>query len=471
VADPGHGGTERKLAEIKAVPCPDCLPETIAEFSPPFSWDPTAKWIAGAAKPSESEPSAVFLLSAATGQKRKLTSPPAGIPGDGLPAFSPDGRALMFVRTVSESQIRDLYLVELSGDFRPNGEPVRLTFENRFVGRPAWMPDGRSILFPAGSIHNPSLWRLALTRLPSRSSKPERMAFAGFGVTSPAISRQDSLAYSVSAGDTDIWRLELDDTGRAAKPATKLIVSTRIDHTPEYSPDGRRIAFGSDRSGNHEIWVSNSDGSNAMKLTSFDGPEVSVPQWSPDGRFIAFGASAEQSLVYVISSDGGTPRRLVAGGPSGWSRDGKWIYFDSELAGKSDVWKAPVNGGNPVQVTRSGGMDGLESPDGRFLYYKKTANGVTSLWKAPVEGGEEVRILDSMYDQYFDVAERGIYFFSSEGKRVQFYRFATRKVETVAELPKFNWAWGLSVSPDGRQLLYSLPEGHDSDLMLVENFR
>jgi Tol biopolymer transport system component len=296
------------------------------------------------------------------------------------------------------------------------------------------------------------------------------MAFAGFGVTSPAISRQDSLAYSVSAGDTDIWRLELDDTGRAAKPATKLIVSTRIDHTPEYSPDGRRIAFGSDRSGNHEIWVSNSDGSNAMKLTSFDGPYVADPRWSPDGRFIAFGASGEQSTVYVISSDGGTPRRVVAGSLDGWSRDDKWIYFSSDLKGNHELWKAPVNG-NPVQVTRRGGTGGVESPDGRFLYYKKTANGVTSLWKAPVEGGEEVRILDSFDDRYFVVAERGIYFLSSEGKRIQFYSFATRKVETVAEFPKFNCAWGLSVSPDGRQLLYSFPEEHDSDLMLVEKFR
>ncbi|HSB18006.1 MAG TPA: winged helix-turn-helix domain-containing protein [Bryobacteraceae bacterium] len=472
---PATGGFERKLAEIKAAPSPDFLPQTIddpatrAEFWPPFSWDSTAKWIAGTAKPSESEPTAVFLLSATTGEKRKLTSPPTGIPGDGLPAFAPDGRALLFVRTRG-AHIRDLYLVELSRDFRPNGEPVRLTFENRFVGKPVWMPDGRSILFPAGSVHNPSLWRLALTRLPSRPGKLERLAFAGFGVTSPAVSRQDSLAYSLAPFDTDIWRLELDDTGRAAKLATKLIVSTRIDHTPQYSPDGRRIAFGSDRSGNHEIWVSNSDGSNAMKLTSFDGPYVADPRWSPDGRFIAFGASGEQSTVYAISSDGGTPGRVVAGSLDGWSRDGKWIYFSSDLKGNHELWKVPVNG-NPVQVTRRGGTGGVESPDGRFLYYKKTANGVTSLWKAPVEGGEEVRILDSFDDRYFVVAERGIYFLTSEGKRIQFYSFATRKVETVAEFQKFNCAWGLSVSPDGRQLLYSFPEEHDSDLMLVENFR
>ncbi|HSB18007.1 MAG TPA: winged helix-turn-helix domain-containing protein [Bryobacteraceae bacterium] len=462
---PATGGPERKLAEIEA------RGNATAELWCQFSWDPTAKWIAVPDKPNDNEPTAVFLLSAVTGEKRRLTSPPAGLAGDDLPAFSPDGRALLFVRAVSESHIRDLYLIELSRDFRPSGEPVRLTFENRFVGKPAWMPDGRSILFPAGSAHNPSFWRLALNRLPWRPSKLERMAFAGFGVISPAISRKDSLAYGVWPKDTDIWRLELDDTGRAAKPATKLIVSTRIDHTPQYSPDGRRIAFGSDRSGNHEIWVSNSDGLNPMKLTSFDGPYVADPQWSPDGRFIAFGAAGEQSSVYVISSDGGVPRRVVAGWTGGWSRDGKWIYFSSDLKGNHELWKAPVNGGNPVQVTRSGGTGGLESPDGRFQYYEKTANGVTSLWKAPVEGGEEVQILDSLSDQYFVVAERGIYFFSSEGKRIQLYSFATRKVETVAELPKFNWAWGLSVSPDGRQLLYSLPEEHGSDLMLVENFR
>jgi Tol biopolymer transport system component len=456
---PATGGPERKLAEVEAVD----------DIGTALSWDPTAKWIAVTEKPSESEPTAVFLLSAATGQKRKLTSPPAGISGDCLPAFSPDGRALLFVRTVSGNQ-NDLYLIELSRDFRPSGEPLRLTFENRFVGTPAWMPDGRSILFPAGSIHSLSLWRLALTRLPWRPGKLERMAFAGFGTCTSAISRRGWLAYSLTLHNTDIWRLELDDTGGAVRPATKLIDSTRIDHTPQYSPDGSRIAFGSNRSGNHEIWVSRSDGSNAMPLTSFDRPYVADPRWSPDGRFIAFGVQAEQSLVYVISSDGGTPRRVVAGDLDGWSRDGKWIYFDSDLAGKHEIWKAPVNEGNPVQVTRSGGTGGLESPDGRFLYYKKTANGITSLWKVPVEGGEEVRILDSLYDQYFVVAERGIYFFS-EAERIQFYSFTTRKVETVAELPKHTWAFGLDVSPDGRWLVYSEFEPLQGDLMLVENFR
>jgi Tol biopolymer transport system component len=106
------------------------------------------------------------------------------------------------------------------------------------------------------------------------------MAFAGFGVNYPAISRQGSMAYSVGPHDTDVWRLELDDTGRAAKPATKLIVSTRIDHTPEYSPDGRRIAFHIATDWGLEICVVNTDGSGLRQLTRNDSLDA-APDWQP----------------------------------------------------------------------------------------------------------------------------------------------------------------------------------------------
>jgi hypothetical protein len=90
-----------------------------------------------------------------------------------------------------------------------------------------------------------------------------------------------------------------------------------------------------------------------------------------------------------------------------------------------------------------------------------------------VEGGEETRIIASVCSQYFAVVERGIYFFSGwSNPSVRFFHFATGKIETVARLEGVERvAFGLSVSPDGRWLLYSKYEGRGSDLMLVENFR
>lgn len=313
---------------------------------------------------------------------------------------------------------------------------------------------------------------------------PERLAFAGEGTSGPAVSRQGRLAYVRGVFDVDIWRLEVSSGQagpEAVKPPVRLISSTRVDHVPEYSPDGNRIAFASNRSGSHEIWVCDSDGSNAVKLTSFGGPYTADPIWSPDGRWIAFGSRPEERLdAFVISSEGGRARRLVDSpantAPMGWSLDGRWIYFFSGRLGQSQVWKVRWAGsapsGNPVQITKKGGgARAFESPDGRLLYYLKAGLEVTSLWKVPVEGGEETQVLEAVYGHNFAVVNRGIYFIpSQERPAVQFLSFATGKVVTVAQIPR-SPAYGLSISPDGRWLLYSQGDDPGSDLMLVENFR
>src|SRR3984885_5211725 len=89
-------------------------------------------------------------------------------------------------------------------------------------------------------------------------------------------------------GDWNVWRVRLTATGMG-KPEL-LLSSTGKNHSPSYSPDGRQIAFVSDRSGSPEIWLADQDGSNLRKLTSFNGPWLGSIRWSPDGKTIAFDA-------------------------------------------------------------------------------------------------------------------------------------------------------------------------------------
>ena len=264
------------------------------------------------------------------------------------------------------------------------------------------------------------------------------------------------------------------------KPPTRVVSSTRLDHTPQYSPDGKRIAFASDRSGSYEIWLCDRDGSNAVPLTSFGGPYTADPWWSPNGEWIAFASTAGgRFVVYVIKSGGGTPKRLTNSDAeekvSGWSRDGKWIYFSSNRSGEFQVWKMPWGPtgafGEAVQTTRKGGGLASGSADGRFVYYLKGGESVTSLWRVPVSGGEEIQVVGTIESHNFAIGDHGVYFIP-EGTpaTVQFLNFATGKVTTIAILAG-NPAYGFSVAPDERSLLFTQYEDHGSDLMLVENFR
>jgi Tol biopolymer transport system component len=265
----------------------------------------------------------------------------------------------------------------------------------------------------------------------------------------------------------------LDGPGGKAGTAEILLSSTRIEGHPVYSSNGNRIAFESTRSGNHEIWVCDHDGSKAVQLTSFGGPIAGLPRWSPDGESLVFDSNATGAYdVYVINANGGQPRRLTDHPaddqtPS-WSRDGKWIYFASKRSGELQVWKMPASGGEPVQVTKGGGMWPAESPDGKFLYYANKGG----LWRRPVAGGEENQVLESAHSQSFTVTDQGIYFIKgpAASSSIQFFRFTTGAVTTVYAIPKPVF-FGLSVSPDGLSILYTQIDQQGSDLMLVENFR
>ena len=156
-----------------------------------------------------------------------------------------------------------------------------------------------------------------------------------------------------------------------------------------------------------------------------------------------------------------------------WSRDGKWVYFASIRTGRWETWKVSAAGGEAVRVARNGGGMAFESPDGKSIYYTK---GEMSgpLWKMPVSGGEESPVLPSVFYRAFSLVNDGIYFIAepdADGKSsIQFLSFATGKVKTVAPISG-SPTEGLSVSPDGRFLLFSQFDEGGSDLMLVENFQ
>jgi len=480
---PALGGPERKVAEI-------VLPYNFSGGPPFLAWSPDGNSLVVSHENSAKEPVALFAVAIDTGEKRRLTSPPPETRGDTNPAFSPDGRTLAFVRMIDNRP--ELYLLTVSDALQPMGEARQIPLGHFRGGRPAWTEDGRDIVLSS----NQGLWRIAVSGTTTGSVEPERLPF-GENACCPDISRRGHrLAYTNRSPHYSIWRMAAP-SGPNARDGTRVgpfnqsfISSTQYDFAPQFSPDGKRIAFVSVRSGNMEIWVCNSDSSSPVQLTSFHGPQVTTPRWSPDGGRIAFDSDAEGELdIWVIGAGGGKPVRMTThpandGNPS-WSRDGRWIYFDSARTGEQQVWKMPAEGGEAIQVTWDGGYAPLESRDGKFLYYTKSL-GATSVWRVPLGGGPATKVLENL-STYLGLAivDKGIYFVPLQdtvaGYSIQFLNLETNQIRPVAHfekplgfftmqrLPRFA-SGGLAISPDSRWILYMQSDIGGAELRLVENF-
>jgi Tol biopolymer transport system component len=447
------GGAERELAEALYPPYAGST----------MSWSPDGRWLAVPGRDSVEKPSGLWLVSVESGEKRQLTIPPANV-GDSYGAFSPDGRTLAFVRYTG-SETGDLYLLPLTGNFTAKGEPRRLTNDNRSIVGIAWTADNREIVFSSNRGGTQGLWRVAV-----QGSEESRRLSIGENGFFPSISRQGNrLVYSQSIRDTNIWRVNL---ANPREPPTPLIASTRADMNPQYSPDGNKVVFSSDRSGNMEVWVCDADGSNPVQLVATG--HSSSARWSPDGQRIAFDSNVSGTYqIYVVSAHGGRPQRLTKSAANdarpSWSHDGDWIYFASNRSGGSQVWKVPSGGGEGVQVTRQGGYNPLESKDGKTIYYTKSENTAGPLWKVPAEGGNESQVLDSVDGRAFAATTGGVYFISQG--RLWYSGFSTGLSRPILTIAKPTSSHYLTISPDERWLLYTQADQGGSDLMLVENFR
>ena len=291
------GGPERKVAEIQP---------RLASFLPAsVAWCPDSACLLVTDSLGADKPDVLFQIALETGERRQLTHP-QGVVRDADPAVSPDGRAMVFRRDATPGS-GEFYRLSLKDTTDPTGDPVRLT-STLYAGKPTWVPDSSEILFASRG----GLWRLDT----SRGGTPSRLPFVGQDGATPVVSRVrgggQRLVYVRSFADSNVWRVDMARPGAPAdSPPAVAIASTRGDLTPSLTADGRRVVFLSDRAGELEFWVADSDGSNALQLTSM-AIMPGYPRWSPDQTMIAFHGDPDgRPDVLVVPAGGGQPRIIT----------------------------------------------------------------------------------------------------------------------------------------------------------------
>ena len=416
-------------------------------------------------------PYKLFLMALDDPQPHQLTSPPADTIGDFFPACSPDGKTVAFVRLVGEGNA-DLYLVSASG-----GGDRRLTFDKTYIFGVAWTADSKVLVFSTHRGGGQALWFV-----PTVGGVPKRLPLGGPTATEPAISRQGNrLTYTQGDIHPNLWSIDIAGSIAGNRTQAKpFLSSATYNNAPRFSPNGKKVAFASRRSGEMEIWTCDApDCAEPQQLTvlkSLSG----TPRWSPDGKSISFESRPEgHSQIFVVNAEGGRPHPITEGTAedkvSSWSSDGKLIYFASNRSGESEIWKIPRDGGRASQVTYHGGFASWESSDGRFLYYVKEDQ--PGIWRMSASGRGENKVLAEFPSGRWGdwaLVDRGIYYADESGARpaIKFLNFADQKVSKIAEvesLPPFGDP-GFTVSPDEKQLVFSQIDRSAVDLMLVENF-
>jgi dipeptidyl aminopeptidase/acylaminoacyl peptidase len=307
---------------------------------PQFS--PDGKWIAYTIsewdKENNRRASHIYLVSAEGGRSIKLTN---GEKGESAPQWSPDGTRIAF--TADRDKGNQIWLIHTNG-----GEAEKLTSEENGVTAFRWSPDGKRIAFVTRDV-------------PKDKAEREKKKKDKFDT----IVVDKELLYS------HLWTITVE-----TKEKKRVTEGAFTVAGPQWSPDGKWIAYTASRSGSQEssytdisedrntdVYVVSADGGTPRQLTTNPAAD-SNPRWSPDGQWIAYTANndpkswAAKTEIMLVAAEGGAPRNLTkdyhdsAGFGLIWSPDGRTLFFTSGVGAYNHIFSVPAEGGRVTQITR-----------------------------------------------------------------------------------------------------------------------
>ena len=411
-------------------------------------------------------------------------------------AWSPRGDRIAFVSENSgysnSSNIApsSIWLVSAEG-----GAPKRITSSAHLNQSPAWWPDGHRLLFISNRDGTPDLYSVALTAASDPAGPPTRLT-VGLNPLSFSLSADGSrLSYAKPVVDGDIWILPLSgaDGSEGSAPlrlaqATRLLSKRQVIETLSLSPDGRWLAYDSNRGGNQDIYKVSVDGGEPIQLTR-DPADDFAPEWSPDGREIVFYSFRNGNRdLFVTDADGRELEQVTTSDGSHafphWSPDGLSIvyqYNPHEAPGdfptlyrvvRGQVHEAGGDEGEvawgrtePLNQTLSGGP--RWSPDGRWIAYK----GLRNISVLSVTTGQESVLVEG-------VSSAGPLIWAEDSESLL---FAARLdgVSAIWQIPRAGGApqpvaEGDRIFPrfwfdtDGERIFFTQLESQEADIWVVE---
>jgi Tol biopolymer transport system component/DNA-binding winged helix-turn-helix (wHTH) protein len=429
----------------------------ISDFGARPAWSPDGRRIAfqsdasadiGPAARAANLPSTIWIVEADGGQPRPLTQ--RGVPtgGHGAPTWSPDGRHVAFV--TAGFALSQIWAVDAAG-----GTPFPIVTDSPGAFDPAYLPDGRALVFTASRM----VWRTPLNADGRSAGSAQAYVPASLeGLRHLSVARDGRIALSALNLDASLSSVPIDAAGNATGPSRALTNDTRQRNSlPAFSPDGRRIAVMSSVSGSlPDVWTMNADGTDVRQVTDNRGYEAD-PSWTPDSREIIFKTIRDRAVgLWAVDVNSRRERRLMDFGPldrirreqglveeaaispdatriaytvldprtstkalyvrrvgeagsvrlttgeppagyPAWSPDGNWIAVELFEPGRTDTAVVSASGGPLRRVTSRRGQAWVHgfSPDSSRVVFAGERNGVWNVYWVPRGGGDEHRVTNN----------------------------------------------------------------------------
>lgn len=452
---PATGGDARQLAQFGSRP----------------AWSPDGMQIAFQSDPlndlgsrvrNAMPPSTLWIVPAAGGQPQQLTLPGEPPGGHGAPAWSPDGRRIVFDE--NDWNASRLWSVSLED----RSVTLLDTKTAASASDPIYASDGRSIYFIVDT--GSSLDRIAVSPDGRSTGNPERVLDgSGSRIRQVSVDRSGKkMVYASLITESNMW---MSPIGLSAD--TQPVQLTKHAHTrtamPEFSPDGRSILYQSFTSGTlAHLWLMNSDGTDQRQISSRPGFS---PIWSRDGSVIWF-VSLEHpnSSMWTIDPATGFEKKLFDFDEEALNAraapDGTVIAFNSKRSGALNLWLVPITGGAMKQLTFDNEFAGFPawSPDGRWIAFQLKRGEDTHIATVSRDGGEIVQLTNEKGQSWINA-------WSADGEKVIFagqrngiwnvYSVSrtTREIERLTSFSRLNtYVRYPAVSPTFDKVVYEFAE-------------
>jgi serine/threonine-protein kinase len=435
-------------------------------FNP--SWSPDGAHLAVDAGISGAH--RIWVTDANGRNSRQVTNDSSEVVVHMSPDWSPDGKRLVFRRL--QQQKSDIVVVDLA-----TGRTTWVTHDDVVDVNPAWSPSGRFIYFSSLRGGGLNLWRVAVSPTGEPRSSPEQLTTgAGDDLEISIAPDGKRLAFSIFRIEADLWRLPIDPvTGRTTGQAEQVIATTRVESRGAWSPDGKTIAFNSDRNGDMNLWL-HSEGESDRQITHGPGGDYQ-PNWSPDGKVLAFFSSRSgRNDIWTVQVADGALKRLTS--DTGihinpfFSPDGKYIAYHEDRDGRFQLWVMNADGSNQHQLSSDGAAGHFVrwSADGKSIIFRAEPPGGTQILSVNVETGAATRLPDVAGGAHISFSPDHSHILDVKGhKTVWITPMDGSQPYQIFEFPDPAIRIDYPVwSPDGHYALFDHDAPHGGDIWLLD---